>query len=266
MKLFQSIWKRTTYSLGRALRETGLSLDAKGSQLTKDIAYLEPLSRHRSIMPLYDLSPIILLDCYIAPNATIIGEVIIGNESSVWYGSVIRGDLNAVRIGNNCSIGDNTVIHTASSLPTGIPASVNIGNYVNVQSNCTLYSCTIDDECLIGHNTVILEGSKVERGSVIGPNSVVPPGRLIPSHQLWAGNPVEYVRDLTKAELQSLIHTQKQNLQVALDHKYEYLPYNSAYLLKENTQDDLTPPLETLRDRGNVREEGQGDRAKQNVP
>jgi hypothetical protein len=73
------------------------ALDASGSQLTKDIAYLEPLSRHRNIMPLYDLSPAILADAYVAPNATIIGEVLVGSESTIWYGAVLRGDLNAIR-------------------------------------------------------------------------------------------------------------------------------------------------------------------------
>jgi hypothetical protein len=73
------------------------ALDASGSKLTKDIAYLEPLSRHRNIMPLYDLSPAILADAYVAPNATVIGEVLVGSESTIWYGAVLRGDLNAIR-------------------------------------------------------------------------------------------------------------------------------------------------------------------------
>jgi len=237
------------------VRESGLALDGKGSQLTKDIAYLEPLSRHRNLMALYDLSPMILLDTYIAPNATVVGEVLVGNESSVWYGAVLRGDMNAIRVGNNTSIGDNTVIHTAASLPTGIPASVNIGNYVNIQNNCTLYSCTIDDECLIGFKSIILEGAKIERGSVIGPNSVVPPGRLIPSHQLWAGNPVEYVRDLTKGDIQWLRFSMKQNSHVAFNHKYEFLGYQNNYLLKENTKEETEVKPEDIRARGNVHEQ-----------
>ena len=87
----------------------------------------------------------------------------------------------------------------------GIPASVNIGNIiasrmkikislgnnVNIENNCTLYSCTIDDGVLIGFKSIVLEGARIERGAVIGPNSVVPPGRLIPGGQLWVGNPVE---------------------------------------------------------------------------
>lgn len=81
-------------------------------------------------MPLYDLVPQYSYNTYISPNCTIVGEVLIGSESQVWYGAVIRGDLNAVRIGNNTSVGDNVSITTAGSLPTGIPASVNIGNFV----------------------------------------------------------------------------------------------------------------------------------------
>lgn len=81
-------------------------------------------------MAIYDLSPCILLNSFIAPNATVVGEVYIAGECQIWYGTVIRGDINAVRMGNNCSIGDNSVIHTAASLPTGIPASVTLGNYV----------------------------------------------------------------------------------------------------------------------------------------
>lgn len=77
----------------------------------------------------------------------------------------------------------------------------NIGPYTYVEPDCTLVSCTIGSQCLIGAKSVILEGAKIEDESVIGPNSVVPPGRYIPSHEMWAGNPVKYVRDLTKKEI-----------------------------------------------------------------
>jgi carbonic anhydrase/acetyltransferase-like protein (isoleucine patch superfamily) len=241
MKLLKSISKRTFYSIGRMVRESGLALDQYGSRLERDIAYLEPLSRHRQIMPLYDLEPKVYHTAFIAPNATIIGEVHVGHKCSIWYGAVLRGDINAIRIGQFTSIGDNTVIHTAGSLPTGIPASVNIGNFVNIQSGSTLYSCTIDDEVLVGFKSIILEGAKLERGCIIGPNSVVPPGRLIPAGQVWAGNPVEYVRDAKKDELAFVIDQSKRNLSIAELHQYEFLPQNSAYLQKSNTADDLKP-------------------------
>jgi len=253
--MFRAVAKRAAYGIGRMFRETGLALDARGSQLSKDIAYLEPLSRHRSIMALYDLSPMILMNTYIAPNATVVGEVMVGAGSQIWYGAVVRGDLNAIRIGNYTTIGDNTVIHTASALPTGIPASVNIGNNVNIQNGCTLYSCTIDDEVQVGFKSIILEGAKIERGAMIAPNSVVPPGRLIPAQQLWAGNPVEYVRDLTKADVQWVNHNQKRHFWMGVDHKYEFLGKQNNYLLKENSENDLHPRQEELRDAGNLHED-----------
>jgi carbonic anhydrase/acetyltransferase-like protein (isoleucine patch superfamily) len=83
------------------------------------------------------------------------------------------------------------VIHTCSSLPTGLPATVHIANFCLIQPNCTLYSCFLDEEVVVGHQSVVLEGARLEKNCVIGPNSVVPPGRVIPSGQLWAGNPVQ---------------------------------------------------------------------------
>lgn len=226
----------------------GYSTEKRAVALPKEVDSYEPHSKHRVLLPLYDLSPVILLECFIAPNATIVGEVLIGQNTAVWYGAVIRGDINSVKIGSSCIIGDNTVIHTAGSLPTGIPAGVSIGHMVNIQSNCTIYSADIADECLIGHKSVVLEGARLERGCAIGPNSVVPPGRIIPSGQLWAGNPVEYVRDLSKGEIQNIIHTTRQNYTKLMNHKYEFLPYNSAYLQKDNAGDDLDPKIEDLKD------------------
>jgi carbonic anhydrase/acetyltransferase-like protein (isoleucine patch superfamily) len=96
------------------------------------------------------------------------------------------------------TVGERTVIHTAASLPTGFPARVEIGMNVVLQNSCTLYSCTVGNEVLVGHRSIVMEGAKLEDGCAIGPNSVVPPGRIIPSNQLWAGNPVQYIRDLEK--------------------------------------------------------------------
>jgi carbonic anhydrase/acetyltransferase-like protein (isoleucine patch superfamily) len=101
---------------------------------------------------------------------------------------------------NFSSIGDHTVVHTAASLPTGQSAKVYIGYNVTVGSHCTLYSCHIEDDVTIGDRCVILEGARIEKGAMIAPGSVVPPGRLIPAKQLWAGNPVEYVKDLDIGE------------------------------------------------------------------
>jgi carbonic anhydrase/acetyltransferase-like protein (isoleucine patch superfamily) len=131
-------------------------------------------------LALYDLEPR-TENAWIAPNATLIGEVIIKRWASVWYNSVIRGDINRVEVNNFSSIGDNSVVHTAASLPTGMNAKVYIGNNVTVGSGCTLYSCHIEDDAFIGDRCVILEGARVEKSAMLAPGSVVPPGRLIPA-------------------------------------------------------------------------------------
>ena len=95
--------------------------------LTKSEPYSEKYTKHRNFLSLYDLRPALLLNSYLAPNSTLIGEVVVGNHTAIWHNCVIRGDLNSVIIGNMTSIGDNTVIHTAGSLPNGLPASVSIG-------------------------------------------------------------------------------------------------------------------------------------------
>lgn len=104
--------------------------------------------------------------------------------------------LTITRLMNFVIVGERSVIHTANSLPNGMPAQVSVGNKTMIQNDCTLYSCTIGENCFIGYKSVILEGAKLEDGVVLGPKTVVPPGRIIPANQLWAGNPAQYVRDV----------------------------------------------------------------------
>jgi gamma-carbonic anhydrase len=167
----------------------------KAAEPPLNTPYFEKHTKHRHLVPLYDLWPL-HSKSFISPSASIIGEVIIGIDAAVYNGCVVRGDINAVKIMDSTFIGPNTVIHTAASLPTGSSAEVNIGMNCIIGPRCTLYSCVVDDYVHIGSGSVILEGARLEKWSVIGPGSVVPPGRLIPSKQLWAGNPVRYIRNI----------------------------------------------------------------------
>ena len=130
----------------------------------------------------------------------LVGEVIISKWATVWYNVTIRAEINPVRVGHFSSIGDGTVINTACSLPHGLAQSVNIGKNVTIEPNCSIYSSIIDDDVVIGHGSVIMPGARLERGCQILANSVVPPGRLISAGQVWGGNPVKYVRDLSSEE------------------------------------------------------------------
>ena len=119
-----------------------------------DISYANELSKHRAILPLYELN-LVIQDNYIAPSATIVGEVNIDCYSTVWNNAVIRGEINLVTIGPYVSIGDNTVIQTVASLPTGLPARVFIGSNVTIHSDCSLSSCHIEEDVVIGAKSVI---------------------------------------------------------------------------------------------------------------
>ncbi len=182
------------------------------------------------------------------PYNALAGEVKIGHRSSVWYNSVIRGDLNAVNIGALVSIGDHTTIHTVASTGIGVPASTDIGNFAIIGSHCSLCSCTIGKECYIGPGSTILEGARLEEGSMIAPNSVVPPGRLIPSGEVWGGNPVEYIRTINDAERMANYSFSYSHADMGQDHKrvYEFTP--NGYLLKVVTKEeyDVPPNLYTF--------------------
>ena len=140
----------------------------------------EEETRHRVKLPLYDLFPRIE-NCWIAPNSTVVGETHIKLYATVWYNTVIRGDINRVTIDRFSSIGDNCVIATAAALPTGMPATVEIGNNCTIGAGSTLYSCHIEDDVTIGEKCVVLEGARIEKSAQLAPGSVVPPGRLIPA-------------------------------------------------------------------------------------
>lgn len=195
----QKCIQRLNYNAGRVCKEAGLSLDRFGSSLSNDVAYMQESSRHRQMMPLYDAIPK-SEDAWVAPNASLIGDVMVSKWATVWYNVTIRAELNAVRIGHFSTIGDNTSIYTAHSLPHGVPASVNIGKNVVIEAGCVIHSSIIDDDCVIGANSIIGAGARIQRGAVLLPNSVVPPGRLIPAGQVWGGSPIGYVRDLSEQE------------------------------------------------------------------
>jgi gamma-carbonic anhydrase len=160
----------------------------------------------------------------------------------VWYNSVIRGDINRVEVMNFSSIGDNSVVHTAASLPTGMNAKVYVGHNVTIGANCTLYSCHIEDDVVVGDGSVILEGARLEKSCMLAPGSVVPPGRLIPGKQLWAGNPVEFVKELNIGEVWANYTYSYVNVALGDAHRNEFAMWSNAYLDKASTHGDIEIP------------------------
>ena len=153
----------------------------------------------------------------------------------------MRGDINRVTIGHFSSIGDNTVVHTAAALPTGMSAAVEIGNNCSIGSGCTLYSCHIEEDVTIGDKCVVLEGARIEKGAQIAPGSVVPPGRLIPTKQLWGGNPVVFIKDLDIGEVWANYTKSYITSSLGEACKNEFTTWNSAYLQRDSAATDVDP-------------------------
>ena len=163
--IVQEAWSHFRKNLGRMIRETGLGLDRIGSQKMKDIAYLEPINRHRNILHIEHYSLALSSSANIAPNATVYGNVYLGQQSYVGFGAIVDGLANPVRIGANTKIGDNTTVQAALWVPDdAFPLSTTIGNNVNIEHSCNIVNALIDDDVHIGFRSVVMEGVQLERG------------------------------------------------------------------------------------------------------
>ena len=139
----------------------------------------------------------------------------------------------------NISIGNNCVLHTAASSPTGLGGELTLEGDTVIQNNCTLYSCHIEPEVYVGHNSVIMEGAILKKGCIIAPNSVVPPGRVVKERQVWGGNPIKYVRYAKEQEgFVTLDYARYVNL-ATRRYTNTFLAYGSAYLYRHGPVDVL---------------------------
>jgi len=147
------------------------------------------------IRPFGGKSPLLGEGAFVAESASVIGDVVIGARSSIWYGAVLRGDVEKIRIGDETSIQDNTVIHVDSS-----GFSTLVGNRVTVGHSVVLHGCRIGDNALIGIGSIVLNGAEVGDDSMIGAGSLVTPGTKIPPGVLALGSPARVKRPLTDEE------------------------------------------------------------------
>ncbi len=152
-------------------------------------------------MPLYQLGskkPKIHPTAMIAPNASVIGDVVVGSRTSVWSGAVLRGDYGRIRVGANCSLQDNVVVHCSSENPAVI------GNGVTVAHSAIVHACRIGDECLVGAGAIIFDGARVGTHSIIGVGSVVLEGRTIPPRSVAVGAPAKVMRRATDMDVRMI--------------------------------------------------------------
>jgi len=168
------------------------------------------------ILPWRGVSPIIASDAFIAPNAVIIGDVVIESGASIWFNCVVRGDVNHIRIGRRTNIQDGSVVHVSyKTHPTIIGADVLIGHMA------TIHGCTLEDRAFIGMRATVMDGVVVEPEGMVAAGALVSPNKRVLSRQMWAGTPAKYMRDVKPEELES--HTSAVDRYVTLGAAYTRL-------------------------------------------
>jgi carbonic anhydrase/acetyltransferase-like protein (isoleucine patch superfamily) len=151
------------------------------------------------LLPVKNIYPIIGEKCFLAENATVVGEVIIGHNCSVWFNAVIRGDVNSITIGNNTNIQDGAVIHC-----TYLKAATIIGNNVSIGHNALVHGCTLMDNVLIGMGAIIMDNAVVEEFCIIAAGTIVLENTLCEKGFLYAGIPARKIKPLTDEQVEML--------------------------------------------------------------
>lgn len=149
---------------------------------------------------------------FVAPNATVLGDVVLGPLSSVWYGAVLRGDINSIRIGEGCNLQDGTIVHLADEY------GVEIGSYTTVGHRAIVHACRIGPGCLIGMGATVLDGADIGEGSLIGANTLVTGGFRCPPGSVVLGSPGKVVRSLSAQDSKDLRRYALKYIEVARAH------------------------------------------------
>jgi len=165
------------------------------------------------LRPYLDWQPDIAESVWIADNADVIGRVAIGEESSVWYQVVIRGDVNTIRIGKGTNIQDHTCIHNSSDAPCVVGDDVTVGHRV------LLHGCEIQDGCLVGMGSIVMDHAVLEKGCLLAAGSLVPEGKVLKGGYLYAGSPARERRPLTEQEQAYLKQSAVNYARLAREHR-----------------------------------------------
>jgi carbonic anhydrase/acetyltransferase-like protein (isoleucine patch superfamily) len=166
------------------------------------------------IRPYQGITPTIPATCYIDLSAQVLGDVKLGENSSVWMNAVLRGDVNSIRVGSNSNVQDCCVLHGQRHL-----YSVTVGDWVTVGHNATVHGCVVEDAVLIGMGVTILNDCRIGEGSIIAAGAVLPEHTAVPPRTLWAGVPAKQRRDLGDADRKLI-----------LEYAQNYLDYVKIYL------------------------------------
>lgn len=177
------------------------------------------MALHASVAPYQGHVPQLAAGAWVHPRATVIGEVALGCDASVWPGAVIRGDVNAIAVGDATNIQDNSVLHVShrtAENPAGGPLVV--GARVTVGHGVILHACTIEDECLIGMGSIILDRAVIRKHVLLGAGSLVSEGKVLESGHLYLGRPAKLVRALTPDEIAYFAYSAAHYVKLARSH------------------------------------------------
>ena len=152
---------------------------------------------------------------FVAPGAIVLGDVRLGKNANIWYGAVLRGDINSISIGEGSNIQDGVIGHLSDDYP------LIVGNYVTVGHGAVIHACTIEDECLIGMNSTILDGARIGRQSIVAAGAVVSSGMEVPAGSLVAGIPATIKKTLSAERRTGLRKWAEKYLEVAKAHQAE---------------------------------------------
>lgn len=161
-----------------------------------------------------DKHPVIDPTCFIAENAVIAGDVVIGVDSNIWYGVIMRGDVNNIVIGARTNIQDGTVIHVSSFGHNTV-----IGDDVTVGHMALLHACHIGNGGFVGMQACVMDGAVVESEAMVAAGALVTPGKVIPSRQLWGGRPARYMRDLTADDIKHMQWSSRHYVEMSKKYK-----------------------------------------------
>lgn len=166
------------------------------------------------ILPYKNIFPKIDKSAFIAPSASIIGDVEIGEGTNIWYGCVLRGDVHEIRIGKNTNIQDGTIVHVTTDV-----SGTYIGDSVTVGHNAILHACTVHDFGFVGMGACVMDNAVIESNAMLAACGLLTPNKRIPSGQLWAGSPAKYMRDLTEDELAYIKWSAPHYVELGQEHK-----------------------------------------------
>lgn len=145
------------------------------------------------ILPVNGINPQFGSNCFVAPNATIVGDVVMGDDCSVWFNAVVRGDVNIIRMGNKVNVQDGAVIHC-----TYKKTEVHLGNNVSIGHNAIVHGCKVHDNVLIGMGAIVMDNCEIGSNTIIAAGAVVTEGTKVPSGCIFAGVPAKKVKDISE--------------------------------------------------------------------